>query len=108
MHLQSTYTLHLQYIKSEAHLESSQTSAVEFFAEIVNVLKSSAVFCRRALSWMFDRILNATSRNNSFHLHQKLTTFPGMFEDIARNVWQHCLKSLVTFPVMFQDISRNV
>ena len=37
MHLQSTYTPHLQYLQSEAYLESSQTLWWSFFAEIVNV-----------------------------------------------------------------------
>ena len=31
MHLQSTYTPHLQYLQSEVRLESSRTSAVELF-----------------------------------------------------------------------------
>ena len=31
MHLQSTYTPHLQHLQSEARLESSQTSALEPF-----------------------------------------------------------------------------
>ena len=39
-------------------------------------------------------IVNATLANNSLHLHQKLATFPGMFEDIPQNGWQHSLKCL--------------
>ena len=31
MHLQSTFTPHLQYLQSEAYLESSKTSAEELF-----------------------------------------------------------------------------
>ena len=31
MHFQFSYTPHLQHLQSEAHLESSGTSAVEFF-----------------------------------------------------------------------------
>ena len=33
MHLQSTYTPHLQYLQSDAHLESSQTSVVEVYSQ---------------------------------------------------------------------------
>ena len=33
MHLQSTYTSHLRYLQSGAHLESSRTSAVELFLQ---------------------------------------------------------------------------
>ena len=40
MHLQPTYTPHLQYLQSEEHLKSSQTSTVE----IVNVLRLLAIF----------------------------------------------------------------
>ena len=40
MHLQPTYTPHLQYLQSEEHLKSSQTST----AEIVNVLRPLAIF----------------------------------------------------------------
>ena len=32
MHLQSSYSAHLQYLLSEAHLESSRTFAVELFS----------------------------------------------------------------------------
>ena len=39
-HLQPTYTPHLQYLQSEEHLKSSQTST----AEIVNVLRPLAIF----------------------------------------------------------------
>ena len=44
MHLQSNYTPHLQHIQSEAHLQSSRISAVELFAEIVNVLRPLGIF----------------------------------------------------------------
>ena len=53
---------------------------------IVNVLRLFDYFRRRVPSWMFGRILNATLPTNSLHLHQKLAKFPGMFEDIPRNV----------------------
>ena len=33
MDLQSAYTPHLQHLQSEAHLESSRTSAVELFRD---------------------------------------------------------------------------
>ena len=39
MHLQSTYTSHLQYLQSEAHLESRRLSVAKLFVEIVNVLR---------------------------------------------------------------------
>ena len=87
MHLQSTYTLHLQHIQSEAHLESSETSAVELFCGNIQRIKAVGYFRRRAPWWMFDRILNATLPNNYLPLHQKLATFPGMFDNIPRNVW---------------------
>ena len=35
-------------------------------------------------------------------------TFPGMFDNIPRNVWQYSPECLVIFPRMFQDIPRNV
>ena len=57
---------------------------------------------------MFDRIVNATLANNSLHLHQKLATFPGMFEDIPQNVLGDSLDRLVTFLGMFGDILLNV
>ena len=66
MHLQSTYTLHLQYLQSEAHLESSLTSAVELFCGNSQRVKTVGYFRRRAPSWMLDkmferiRILNVT------------------------------------------------
>ena len=68
MHLQSTYPPHLQYLQSEAHLKSSQTSAVELFCRNCHRVKAVRYFHRRAPSyifdWMFDRILNALLPNN--------------------------------------------
>ena len=68
MHLQSTYTPHLQYLQSEALLESSRTSAVELFCRNSQRVKAVRYFCKRAPSCifdrMFDRILNATLPNN--------------------------------------------
>ena len=57
---------------------------------------------------MFNRILNTTLPNNYLALHQKLATFPGMFEDIPRNIWRHSPECLATFPEMFEDIPLNV
>ena len=60
------------------------------------------------MSWMFDRILNATLPNDYLPLHQKLTTFPKIFEDIPRNVWRHSPEILMTLPGMFGDIPQNI
>ena len=68
MHLHSTYTPHLQYLKSEAYEKSSQTAAVELFSRNSQRVNAIGYFCRRAPSCifdrMFDRILNATLPNN--------------------------------------------
>ena len=65
---QSTYIPHLQYLQSEAHLESIRTSPVEPFCENSQRVKVVGYFCRRAPSCMydrmFDRILIATLPNN--------------------------------------------
>ena len=37
-----------------------------------------------------------------------MKTFPGMFEDIPRNVWRYSPECFTTFPGMFGDIPRNV
>ena len=108
MHLQSTYTSHLQHIQSEANFESNQTSAVELYCGNSQRIKAVGYFCRRAPSWMFDRILNATLPNNYLPLHQKLTTFPRMFDDIPQNFWWHSPEYLTTFPRIFRDIPGNV
>ena len=67
MHLHSTYTPHLQYLKSEAYEKSSQTAAVELFSRNSQRVNAIGYFCRRAPSCifdrMFDRILNATLSN---------------------------------------------
>ena len=97
MHLQSTYTPHLQHIQSEAHLESSQTYAAELFCGKSQRIKAVGYFRRRALLSIFDRILNETLPNNSLHLHQKFATFPGMFGEIPRNVLGHSLECLAAF-----------
>ena len=107
MHLQSTYTLHLQHIKSEGHMESSRTAAVEVYCGNSQRIKAIGYFRRRAPFWMFDRIVNVTQPNNYVPLHQKLATSPGMFGDIARNFWWHSPEYLETLPGMFGDIPRN-
>ena len=56
----TTYTPHLQQIQSEAYLGSSLTSAGELFYGNSQPIKPVGYFCRRAISWMFYRILNAT------------------------------------------------
>ena len=69
LHLQSSYTPHLQEHQSEAYLESSQTSAVE----------AVGYFRGRAPPWMFDKILNATLSNNSLWFEEGLRrSFPPM------------------------------
>ena len=68
MHLQSTFTPHLQYFQSEVHLESSRTSAVDFFCRNSQSVKAVGYFGRRAPSCIFDRvfdrILNVTLPNS--------------------------------------------
>ena len=61
-------------------------------------IKTVVCFRRRAPSWMFERILNAALPNNYLPLHQKMATFPGMFDDIPRNIWRHSPDCLATFP----------
>ena len=77
MHFQCTYTPHLQKLQSEAHLESSQTFAVEFFGGISQRVKAVDYFRRKAPSWTFDRILNATLPNNLLYFEEGLRrSFP--------------------------------
>ena len=68
MHLQSTYYLHLKYLQSEAHFDSSRTSAVKIFCGNSQSVKTVGYFSRRAPPWMFgivfDRILNVSLPNN--------------------------------------------
>ena len=115
MHLQSTYTPHLQHIQSEAHLESSRTSAVELYCGNSQRIKAVGYFRRRGPSWMFDRILMRPCpiiiflyTKNWQHSPECLATFPEMFGDIPRNVWWHSLEFLIAFPGIFGDIPRNV
>ena len=42
------------------------------------------------------------------HSLEYLRTFPGMFDDIPRNVWRHSPECLATFPGMFGDIPQNI
>ena len=57
--------------QSKVHLESSRTSAVKLFVQIVNVSRPLAIFAG-APSWMFDRILDATLSNNLLQLAEGL------------------------------------
>ena len=87
LHLQSSYTPHLQEHQSEAYLESSQTSAVE----------AVGYFRGRAPPWMFDRILNATLSNNSLWFEEGLRrSFPpmGLHKRIQDS---HCLLILLIY-----------
>ena len=118
MHLQSTYTPHLQHIQSEAYMESSRTSAVERYCGNSQRIKAVGYFRRRAPSWMFVRILNATLPftpkigNIPWNVWRRspefLMTFAGIFGGIPRNVWRHSPECLMTFPEMFDDIPRNI
>ena len=76
MHFQSTYTSHLQYLQSEAHLESIRTSPMELFCENRQRVKAVGCFRRRAPSCMFDRMFNwtliATLPNNLLQLEEAL------------------------------------
>ena len=101
MHLQSTYTLHLQHIQSEAHLKSSRTPAVELFCGNIQRIKAVGYFHNAYFQ-------NATLPNNYLPLHQKLATFPGTFGDIPRKFWLHSLECLISFPGIFGDIPRKV
>ena len=81
-------------------------------------IKGVGYFRRRAPSWMFDRIINATLPfttkigNIPWNVWRRspefLMTFPGMFCDIPRNVWWHSPECLPTFPGIFGDIPRNI
>ena len=76
IHLQSSYTPHLQYLQSEMHLESSRAFVGELFSRKRQRVKAVGYFCRRAtlciFDRMFDRILNATSPNNLLWLEEGL------------------------------------
>ena len=118
MRLQSTYTPHLQHIQSEAHMESRWTSAVELYCRNSQRIKAVGHFCRRAPSWMFNRILNATmpfspkigsiSWNVWWRSPEFLMTFPGIFGNIPRNIWRHSPECSRRFPGIFGDVPRNV
>ena len=88
-------------------MESSRTSAVELYCGNSQRIKAVGYFRRRAPSWMFDRILNATLPftpkigNIPWNVWRRspefLMTFPGIFGDIPRNVWRHSPECLATF-----------
>ena len=50
MHLQSTYSPHLQRLQSDEHLEPSRTSAVELFCGNSQCVKAVGYFRRKAPS----------------------------------------------------------
>ena len=111
------FTPHLQHIQSEAHLESSRTSEVELYCRNSQRIKAVGYFRRRAPSWMFDRILNATLlftpkiRNIPWNVLRRspefLMTLSGIFGDIPHNVWRYSPECLTTFLRMFDDIPGN-
>ena len=76
-------------------MESSRTSAVELYCGNSQRIKAVGYFRRRAPSWMFDRILNAT-----LPFTPKFATFPGMF--------RRSPEYLATFAGMFGDIPQNI
>ena len=59
-------------------------------------IKAVGYFRRRALSWMFHRILNAT------------LPFTPKIGSIPWNVWRRSPEFLIKFPGMFSNIPRNV
>ena len=101
MHLQSTYTPHLPYLQSEAHLESSRISAMEPFYRHCQLVKAVGYFCRRALSCIFDRmfdwILNATLPNNLLNLEEGMRrSFPPL--ELRKGILDsHCLLILLIY-----------
>ena len=61
IHLQSTYTPHLQYLSNRRHIQSPvEHLRWSFFCRKSRCLQTVGYFRRRAPSWMFGRILNAT------------------------------------------------
>ena len=68
MHLDFTHSLPLHHLQSEAHLESSLTSAVELFCRNSQPAKVIGRFHRGVPSWIFDRvfdrIINSIMPNN--------------------------------------------
>ena len=99
-------------------MKFSGTSAVELYCGNSQRIKVVGYFRRRAPSWMFDRILNATLpftreiRNIPWNVWRRspefLMTLSGIFDDIPRNVWQYSPECLATFFRMFEDIPRNI
>ena len=56
----------------KAHLEYSRRSEVKLFCENTQRLQAVGYFCKRAPSWMFDVILNATLSHNLLQLAEGL------------------------------------
>ena len=42
------------------------------------------------------------------HSPECLATFPGMFDDIPRDIWRHSSECLATFSGMFDGIHWNI
>ena len=55
---------------------------------------------------MLERMFGNILRN--VYSPECLVIFPGIFEDILRNVWGHSPECLGTFPGMFSDSPRNL
>ena len=47
MHLQSTYTKHLQHLPSETHSEFTRNLRWNFFTEMINVLRPLPIFANK-------------------------------------------------------------
>ena len=67
--LQPTFTAPFQL---KVHLEYSRRSAVKLFCENTQRLQTVGYFCKRAPSWMFDVIPNATLSHNLLKLAEGL------------------------------------
>ena len=72
MYLQSTHTTHWQHLQLEAHSGSGQKSVVESLCGNSPHAKAVGYFCKRALSSIFDRILNAALPNGLLQLKEGL------------------------------------
>ena len=59
MHLQPTHTPHSQHLQSDPHLEYDRKSVVELFSGNSLHVKAVGCFHTRALSLMFDGVVNA-------------------------------------------------
>ena len=74
MHLQSSYTPYLQHLSNRRRIwNPMEYLRWSVFAEIVDIFRPLAIFCRRASSWMFHRILDATLFSNLLQLAEGLS-----------------------------------